>query len=307
MRPDELVGNPVAIDVRALARVARGLEAGGIYNGAKLVRALVDRELARTGFARPLAGAELAAAVAAIADELAVAGDDATLVASLRAAAAAAAAEAPLTLAEAPRTWTCRICGRISVGAVPAWCPTCEAPAAQAREQVPVWYLDPIIPAEALAQLEAGLATLQGIVAACPRKDLDRAPRPGEWSVRETLQHLVAAEELLFTRIPRLLEEDDPELVATAAWVLPPSDEAAGSSDLSAPELLDRLRSMRGTTVARLRTIPDEAWRRPGRHPEWGAVTVTSQAGYFARHLWSHLAQVRAAAAGRVPGEPTAG
>lgn len=304
MRPDDTSSDPIAIV--ELARVARGLEAGGIYNGAKLVRALVDRELARAGFAAPLAGSGLATAVAAIADQLAFAGDDAALVGALRAAAAAAAAEAPLTLAEAPRTWTCRICGRISVGAVPAWCPTCEAPAAQAREQVPVWYLEPIVPAEALAQLEAGVAALEAAVVTCPPDVLDRAPRPGAWSVRETLRHLVAAEELLFTRIPRLLEEADPELVATAAWVLPPSDEAAGSSDLSAHELLDRLRSMRATTVARLRAIPDAAWQRPGRHPEWGTVTVTSQAGYFARHSWSHLAQVRAAADGRVPGEPPA-
>lgn len=305
MRPDDPAGDSVAIT--ELARVARGLEAGGIYNGAKLVRALIDRDLARAGFAAPLAGSELATAVNGVADRLAITGDDAALIGALRAAAGAAAAEAPLTLADAPRTWSCRICGRISVGAVSAWCPTCEAPAAQAREQVPVWYLEPIVPSEALAQLEAGLVALEGIVAACPRDDLDRAPRPGEWSVRETLRHLVAAEELLFTRIPRLLEEDDPELVATAAWVLPPSDEAAGSSDLSAPELLGRLRSMRATTVARLRTIPGAAWQRPGRHPEWGAVTVTSQAGYFARHLWSHLAQVRAAAEGRVPGASRAG
>lgn len=305
MRPDDTASNTTAI--AELARVARGLEAGGIYNGAKLVRALVDRELARAGFAAPLVGAELATAVAGIADELAIAGDDPTLVGALRAAATAAAAEAPLTLADAPRTWNCRICGRISLGAAPAWCPTCEAPAAQAREQVPVWYLEPIVPSEALAQLEAGLAALEAIVAACPRDALDRPPQAGEWSVRETLRHLVAAEELLSARIPRMLEEDNPELVATAAWVLPTSDEAAGSSDLAAPELLDRLRSMRATTVARLRTIPDAAWRRPGRHPEWGAVTVASQAGYFARHLWSHLAQVRAAAEGRVPGETRAG
>jgi hypothetical protein len=305
MRPDEPARDTVAIT--ELARVARGLEAGGIYNGAKLVRALIDRELARAGFATPLAGAELATAVAGIADRLAIVGDNPALVGALRAAADAAGSEAPLALADAPRTWSCRICGRISLGAVPAWCPTCEAPAAQAREQVPAWYLEPILPSEALVQLEAGLAALEGIVAVCPLAVLDKAPRPGEWSVRETLQHLVTAEELLFARIPRLLEEDDPELVATAAWVLPPSDEAAGSSDLSARELLDRLRSMRLATIARLGAISDSAWQRPGRHPEWGAVTVTSQAGYFARHLWSHLAQVRAAAEGRVPGEMRAG
>ena len=54
MRPDDTPTDAIAI--AELARVARGLEAGGIYNGAKLVRALVDRDLARAGFSAPLAG-----------------------------------------------------------------------------------------------------------------------------------------------------------------------------------------------------------------------------------------------------------
>lgn len=303
MRPDDPGTDPLAIP--QLARIARGLEAGGIYNGAKLVRALVDRELARASFETPLGGPDTAAGVARLATDLAMAGEDPALVAALRAAARAAADEATLPLAEAPRTWTCRICGHISLGAVPAWCPTCEAPAAQAREQVPVWYLEPITPSEALADLEDGLAALEAILATCPPDALDRPPRPGEWSVRETLQHLVSAEELLATRLPRLLDEDDPELVAAAAWVLPASDEATAATDDPADVLLARLRDMRLAAIARLRVIPAPAWQRPGRHPEWGTVTIASQAGYFARHLWSHLAQVRAAADGRTPGAPT--
>jgi hypothetical protein len=304
MRPAHRAGR---VPIDELARLARGLEAGGIYNGAKLVRALADRELARASFAAPLGGPEVAAGVARLATSLEAAGEDPALVAGLRAAAQAAAEESTLPLAEAPRTWTCRICGRISLGVVPAWCPTCEAPAAQAREQVPVWYLEPITPAEALAGLEDGLAALEAIVAACPPDALDRPPRPGEWSVREALQHLVSAEELLAARVPRLLDEDDPELMAAAAWVLPASDEATAATDDPADALLARLRAMRLAAIARLRTIPDDAWSRPGRHPEWGTVTVLSQAGYFARHLWSHLAQARAAAEGRIPGEPGRG
>jgi hypothetical protein len=301
MRPADPAGR---VPIEKLARLARGLEAGGIYNGAKLVRAIADREMARASFEVPTAGADVANEVSRLADDLASAGEDPALVAALRAAGRAATDESTLSLADAPRTWTCRICGRISLGAVPAWCPVCEAPAAQAREQVPVWYLEPTTPAEALAGLADGLAALGAIVAACPPEAIDRPPRAGAWSIRETLQHLVAAEELLATRVPRLLDEESPQLVATAAWVLPASDEATAASDLPAGELLDRLRSMRALTLARLRTIPDDAWSRPGEHPEWGTVTVLSQAGYFARHLWSHLAQARAAAEGRVPGEP---
>jgi hypothetical protein len=210
-----------------------------------------------------------------------------------------------LALVDAPRTWTCRGCGRILLGSVPDWCPTCDAPAAAAREHVPVWYLEPMTPAEALAGLGAGLAALETILAGRPDDALAVPPGPGEWSARETLQHLVAAEGLLATRAPRLLDEDGPDLVAAAAWVLPPSDEATEVTAESASVLLARLAAMRLATIDRLRATPAESWGRTGRHPEWGTVTVTSQAAYFARHLWSHLAQVRAAVDGRVPGEPT--
>ncbi len=283
-----------------LARLARSLEAGGIYNGAKLLRALIDRELARAGVALLDTG-EAGAGVARLADRLEAAVEDPALVAALRAAAAAAVDERTLPQAEAPRTWTCRTCGRISLGSVPEWCPDCEAPAAAAREQIPVWYLEPMDPADAVAGLAAGLVTLEGLLQGRPDDALAIPPRPGEWSVRETLQHLVAAERLLATRIPRLLEETDPELSAVAAWVLPPSDEATTPTELPASVLLAQIREMRNGTLERLRGLEPRDWARTGRHPEWGTVTVTSQAAYFTRHLWSHLAQVRAAAEGRVP------
>ena len=53
-----------------------------------------------------------------------------------------------------------------------------------------------------------------------------------------------------------------------------------------------------------LTDMAPDAWQRPGRHPEWGPVTVLSQASYFARHQAAHQAQLAAAVEGRVPGEP---
>jgi hypothetical protein len=173
-----------------------------------------------------------------------------------------------------------------------------------AREQVPVWYLEPMTAAAALAELEAGLAAVAAAVEGRDEATLARRPRDDEWSAREVLEHLVSAEELLAGRVPRLLDEQDPELVATAAWVLPAGDEATTATDLPTAALVARHRALRESALARLRAATPADWSRTGRHPEWGTVTVTSQAAYFARHLWSHLAQLRAAVDGRVPGEP---
>lgn len=303
MDDDSVAGRTATMS--ELSGLARGLEAGGIYNGAKVVRALLDRELIEAANAgAPANEEETGTRAAALADRLEASGEDPAIVAALRAAARAAIDSAPLLLVDAPRTWSCRACGRISIATLPKTCPDCEAPGAMAREQVPVWYLEPITPAAALAELEAGEVALAAIVEGRSDDALARPPRPGEWSARETLQHLVAAEELLATRVPRMLDEDDPELVAAAAWVLPASDEATVETEESAGALLARHRAMREASLERLRAIPPDAWLRTGRHPEWGMVTVLAQAGYFARHLWSHLAQVRAAVDGRLPGQP---
>ena len=68
-----------------------------------------------------------------------------------------------------------------------------------------------------------------------------------------------------------------------------------------ASKLAEQIRFVRSATLTRLAGIPDAAWCRAGMHPEWGRVTVLSQAAYFARHEASHMAQLVAATHGRVP------
>ena len=85
----------------------------------------------------------------------------------------------------------------------------------------------------------------------------------------------------------------------------PPSDEATHHRpDAGAQELFEHYRRLRLANVAVLRGLDAASWQRTGRHPEWGPVTVLSQASYFARHQAAHQAQLAAAVEGRVPGEP---
>jgi hypothetical protein len=185
----------------------------------------------------------------------------------------------------------------------PVRCPTCEAPAVVFREHLPVWYLEPLSADEALALLAAGPDEVDRIVAGHDDDALARRPRAGEWSARDTLEHLSTAEKLLTVRIPRLLEEDDPELVASAAWAETGGDDATTATASPASVLAARFRRQRESTVAILSGIAPDAWERAGRHPEWGRVTVRSQVVYFVRHQASHTAQLAAAAEGRVPTE----
>ena len=101
--------------VGRLASLARGLEREGGYNGAKLVRAALEREIVRYAEAEAPSGrAALADAVEGLRRELA--GEYPTAYrAGLDAAAAAARDGRTLPLDEAPATRTCRVCGELFI------------------------------------------------------------------------------------------------------------------------------------------------------------------------------------------------
>jgi hypothetical protein len=286
-----------------LAIVARGLEREGAYNAAKLVRAALERELVR--YAEAGAPRGPAAVVAAVRDLAAAAPDEPPAwLERLWVVADLVATSGTVTLRDVPAIRVCRVCGELFIGDdVPPTCPECEAPALSFREILPVWYLEHAEPGTILAALAAGPGHVAGAVGGHEDDALDRAPAPGEWSARETLQHLVFTETLLSGRIARMLAEDEPDLAAwSVSWGTAPSDEGSEATDDSASAIVRRYRAMRHETVEALRMLDEAGWGRAGRHPEWGRVTVLGQAAYFARHEASHLAQLVAAAQGRLPG-----
>jgi succinate dehydrogenase flavin-adding protein (antitoxin of CptAB toxin-antitoxin module) len=287
-----------------LAVLARTVELIGAYNGAKLLRAALDRELVRWAADHRPPDAAVESRLVALAAALRDAGHPSALADAIERIAPAVAAGGVVALSDAPPAHVCRVCGELFLGDPPQACPTCEAPRLTLREHLPTWFLEPMEPVDVVAALAAGPSILSDTVAHLSEKRLDAAPRPGEWSARQTLEHIVGAEELLSTRVARLLNEDEPDLVA---WVPasgePPSDEATPTTGADTATLLGRYVELRERTVARLRGLTAAEWQRAGRHPEWGRITVREQAGYFARHEASHLAQLVAATEGRIPGE----
>ena len=286
------------------AAVARGLEREGAYNAAKLLRAAMKRELVRYAEAEAPSGSGSAAAAL----ETLVADPSADLpggLAPLLAGLPAAVREGrTISLADAPRVRVCRVCGHLFLGDdVPGACPECEAPALSLQEELPVWYLEPADRGAIMAALAAGPRHLAVALHGRADEDLARPPAPGEWSAVQALEHLLYSEELLADRIERLLAEPEPDLAAAAVWAdTPASDEGSATTGETASAVMARVSALRHATVTRLAGLPEPDWGRAGNHPEWGRVTVLSQAAYFARHEASHLAQLVAAAQGRLPG-----
>lgn len=292
------------VRIGRLAAVSQGLEREGAYNGAKLLRAVMESELVR--YAAVEAPSGMAAAGAALDELVAELGDDMPLsVASLLPMVADhVRAGRTIPLGDAPRARVCRACGEVFLGEeLPAKCPVCEAPPLSFRELLPIWYLDPAPPVELLEGIEAGRQQVLAAVAGRSDEELAAQPVPGEWSARQTLEHLLFAEGLFAERIGRLLDEHEPNLAARAVWAeTPTSDEGSAETGLPASEIAARIAELRAATLRRLRDLTTEDWQRRGSHPEWGGVTVQTQASYFGRHLASHMAQLAAAAEGRLAG-----
>jgi len=118
----------------------------------------------------------------------------------------------------------------------------------------------------------------------------DRPPRPGEWSVRETLVHLRNGVLIVHgLRIRRLLYEADP--------VFADYDEAIfRREDLQRQEPLDVLVGMivreHEQIADLLDGLPDDRWARQGRHPELGLMSVEFLARRVAEHALEHTQQI---------------
>lgn len=271
-------------------RLARELEKGGFYNAAKLFwAAAFSREL-RAANDLPLDGGpgrlldELDAVIAA----LEAAGADPAVIAAMRSGATGVRENRTITWEEVPAVAVCRACGAIQLGEARA-CPACGADALTLRQVTPIWFFDPLSPDEVLAALEAGPAQLGAFVEGLSAAQLNHPPQPGEWSIRETLWHVLVAEQLFAGRVQKLLTEDNPLLSGMASWTV------SGEGDLSAHDILDRYRALRQETLSQLHAIDPGDWWRTGIHGEWGRVTLLQQATYFARHERSHFAQIAGA------------
>lgn len=271
-------------------RLARELEKGGFYNAAKLFwAAAFSHELRAANDLPPEGGPgrlldELDAVIAALeADKASPA-----LIAAMRSGATGVRENRTITWDEVPAVAVCRACGAIQLGEARA-CPVCGADALTLRQVTPIWFFDPLSPDEVLAALESGPARLGAFVEGLSDAQLNHPPEPGEWSVRETLWHVLVAEQLFAGRVEKLLTERNPALSGVASWTV------SGEGDLSARDILDRYGALRQQTLIRLRGIDPGDWWRTGIHEEWGQVTLLQQATYFARHERSHFAQIAGA------------
>jgi uncharacterized damage-inducible protein DinB len=273
-----------------LVRVARGLEAGGYYNAAKLFWAMAFSEELRASNEQgiPLKVDDLDREMQTALDALAAAGAEPELIAALQSGRQAARDDRTIPWTEIPQVHVCRTCGEIALGQAPPRCPTCGARALTFREFPPVYYLEPLSPGQAMGALVSGPDEVEDAVKHLSEAAMTQPPRPGEWAIRDVLWHLLMAQSVFTGRVEKMLAEDNPSMEGVAVWAI------EGEESLSARDILARYRDSRMATVEQLKAMSPADWWRTARHEEFVQFTILQQASYFAKHERSHLPQIDA-------------
>lgn len=152
-----------------------------------------------------------------------------------------------------------------------------------------------LTPADVLAQLARGPATLRALVADVPPADLRRRPREGKWSAHEHACHLALTEPLWTERAERILREECPTIVNYEPDADEPPDRLLGM-DLAAA--LDAYERGRAAFVARLAALPAAAWAREAVHTGHARYSLFLMCRHAALHDMLHVYRVEESALG---------
>jgi hypothetical protein len=132
-------------------------------------------------------------------------------------------------------------------------------------------------------------ADIRAAVAGLPDPRLDTPYRPGGWTVRQVVHHVVDSHINAYVRIRLALTEDHP--------TIKPYDEArwAASPDYARPVAgaLDLLELLHERWATVLDGLDDAAFRRTYYHPEdQASVSVERAVAMYAWHGRHHLAHI---------------
>jgi uncharacterized damage-inducible protein DinB len=143
---------------------------------------------------------------------------------------------------------------------------------------------------EVLEKLAAAPAALAAALKGTPDEVLRQRPEAGKWSMIENAAHVRDIERVYQGRFSQMAFGDKP-----AFWMLD-NDRAAEALKYAAAdpaEVAKEFRRLREDTLALLRALPHEAWKKTGLHPKRGELTVEQLAAVLAGHDESHIGKIK--------------
>jgi len=146
-----------------------------------------------------------------------------------------------------------------------------------------------------LERYRAGAAEVDEALAGITAEELDRRPpEPDGWTARQVAHHLADSEAMAYTRLRRLLADDDP--------VIAGYDEPVWANRLHYDRPIEAsvavMRAVREASVQLLEAIDEQEWSRMGTHTESGPYSVEGWLRIYASHPHEHAEQIRAARGG---------
>ena len=136
-----------------------------------------------------------------------------------------------------------------------------------------------------------GADAAEAALAGATDDELDRRPADGGWTARQVAHHLADSETMAYTRLRRLIADDDP--------IIQGYDEPTWAERLHYERPIDEalavVRAVRTASLSLLRTLSPSEWERQGRHSESGAYSVDDWLRIYAAHCHDHAAQIREA------------
>ena len=140
-----------------------------------------------------------------------------------------------------------------------------------------------------IQQYADGPRRLREALAQVPAAARQWRPAPGEWSVHEVVVHCADSETNSFARIRYLAAEPEPVIQGydQAAWA-----RIFDYHVLPADTALAVVEAVRASTTALIRTLPEAAWTRAGRHSESGPYSAEDWLRIYAEHLEGHAQQI---------------
>jgi hypothetical protein len=149
----------------------------------------------------------------------------------------------------------------------------------------------PGIREKAIGEIDALPQRLTDAVAGLSDRQLDTPYRPGGWTVRQVVHHVADSHMNAFVRMKLALTEDQPTVVGYDEKKFAELPDTRLPVDVS----LQLLRSLHARWVALYQHMPEGAWARMFRHPEYAEpLTLDWQVQMYAWHSRHHVAHITA-------------
>ena len=143
---------------------------------------------------------------------------------------------------------------------------------------------------------QAAFGDLRGLLCGVPIEALDRPPRQGEWTVRETIDHAIETERSYLDAVAYALERRDGDPVGRPAARRPPPHDPADTAG-DPVDIAQRFARRRAETDRRLMALEPRQLALP---TVWSGFTVDVRFRLhrFASHIVEHTIQTETALEG---------